>query len=82
MSFNLNTLFYASLPAMGFHKSSCDAKVAAIRLYEHLWVDLDDILECCGFSEGTWYRILKLYRETGGGVSHKVSLRGHLRLLQ
>jgi transposase len=66
---------------MGFRKISRDVKVAAIRLYERQLLDLDNILDCCGFSERTFYRILKLWRETGDVINPKRSLRGRLRLL-
>lgn len=66
---------------MGFRKISRDVKVAAIRLYERQFLDLDNILDCCGFSERTFYRILKLWRETGDVINPKRSLCGQLRLL-
>jgi transposase len=64
-----------------FRKISCDVKIAAIRIYEHGLLNLEDILECCGFSEHTWYRILKLWRDTGDVVNPSQSLRGRCRLL-
>jgi hypothetical protein len=42
-----------------------DCKLAAIRLYETGLLDLETILDCVGFSERTFYCILKLWRETG-----------------
>ena len=66
---------------MGFRKISRDIKVAAVRLYERQLLSLDDILDCCGFSERTFYRILKLWRETGDVINARQSLRGRLRLL-
>ena len=66
---------------MGFRKISRDIKVAAVRLYEHQLLSLDDILDCCGFSERTFYRILKLWRETGDVINARQSLQGRLRLL-
>ena len=66
---------------MGFRKISRDVKVAAIRLYERDLLNLESILDCCGFSERTFYRILKLWRESGDVINPKTSLRGRLRLL-
>jgi transposase len=64
-----------------YRKISRDVKIAAIRLYERELLALYDILDCCGFSERTWFRILKLWRETGDVVPPNHSLRGRLRTL-
>ncbi|KAG2034352.1 hypothetical protein BDR03DRAFT_870214 [Suillus americanus] len=68
---------------MPFCKISHDVKLAAIRLYERQLLGLPDILDCCGFSEWTWFRILKLWRETGNVVNprHHRALRGRVRAL-
>ena len=58
--------FFSS--TMGYHHISWDVKIATIRLYEHNLLDLDDILHSCGFSMSTFYRILKVWRETGDVV--------------
>ena len=42
-----------------------DVKIAAIQLFECQLIPLNDILLCCGLSQRTFYRILKLWRETG-----------------
>ena len=60
---------------------SRDIKIAAIRLHERQLLDLTDILECCGFSRRTWFRILKLWRETGDVVSESASVVGQVRRL-
>jgi len=60
---------------------SRDLKLASIRRYERGLVRLQDILECCEFSERTFYRILKLWRETGDVVNHSQGVRGRPRLL-
>ena len=60
---------------------SRDVKIAAIKLHERELLQLPDILDCCGFSERTFYRILKLWRDTGDVVSPNPSLRGRPRLL-
>ena len=44
---------------------SRDVKIAAIKLHERELLQLPDILDCCGFSERTFYRIPKLWRDTG-----------------
>jgi hypothetical protein len=60
---------------------SRDVKIAAIKLFERHLLSLDDILDCCGFSERTWYRVIKLWRATGDVLSDSRSLRGRLRIL-
>ncbi|KAF8500286.1 Homeodomain-like protein, partial [Russula emetica] len=66
---------------MGYHRISRDVKIAAIKLYEQDLLSLDNILDCCGFSERTFYRILKLWRETGDVIHLSRSLQGRLRTL-
>jgi len=66
---------------MGYHRISRDVKIAAIKLYERDILHLDDILDCCGLSERTFYRILKLWRETGDVIHPSRSLQGRLRSL-
>jgi len=56
---------------MPFRKISRDVKLAAIQLHQRDLLPLRDILECCGFSERTWFRILKLWRETGDVVNRQ-----------
>jgi hypothetical protein len=55
---------------------SRDLKIAAVRLYERELLDLEDILDCCGFARRTWFRVLRLWRETGDVITEKSSLRG------
>jgi transposase len=55
---------------MPFRKISPDVKLAAIRLYERHLLPLQDILDCLGFSERTFYRILHLWWTTGDIVRH------------
>jgi len=65
-----------------FRKISRDVKIAALNLYEGEVLPLPDILACVGFSERTFYRVLKLWRETGDVVSHRRAARtGRPRLL-
>jgi transposase len=66
---------------MGNHQISRDVKIAAIKLYEQDLLSLDNILDCCGFSERTFYRILKLWRETGDVVHPSRIWRGRIRKL-
>ncbi|KIJ07460.1 hypothetical protein PAXINDRAFT_59940, partial [Paxillus involutus ATCC 200175] len=63
------------------HRISRDVKLAAIRLHEHGLLRLRDILQCCNFSERTFYCILKLWHETGDVVTHSQSFRGRPRIL-
>lgn len=64
-----------------YRKISRDVKVAAIRLYENDLLDLEDILDSCGFSRRTWFRILKLWHETGDVVAQPQGMRGRPRIL-
>ncbi|KAG1837957.1 hypothetical protein C8R48DRAFT_550088, partial [Suillus tomentosus] len=63
-------------------KISDDVKRAAIRLYEHNLLNLQDILDCCGFSQRTWYRVLRLWRDTGDVTNHPRGVRGRVRRLE
>ena len=62
---------------MGFHITSHDIKLAAIQLYELDLLDLDNILQSCGFSLRTFYCILKLWCETGDVVKLNTNHHGH-----
>jgi transposase len=67
---------------MGFRVISRDIKRAAIRLYERELLDAEDIQDCCGISRRTWYRILKLWRETGDiTISRNTGQQGRPRIL-
>ena len=66
---------------MPYRKISWDLKLAAINLYERDLVSLDNILDCVGFSERTFYRILSLWRETGSVIKQTHGLRGCPRRL-
>jgi transposase len=66
---------------MGFRKISRDLKMAAIQLYIRDLLSLDDIQACCGFSLRTFYRIWRLWQDTGDVVRHSTTLRGRKRLL-
>jgi transposase len=50
---------------MGNRSISRDVKIAAINLYEQGHLSLHQILACVGFSESTFYRVLRLWRTTG-----------------
>ncbi|KAJ3502659.1 hypothetical protein NLJ89_g8785 [Agrocybe chaxingu] len=60
---------------------SADVKLAAIKLYERRLLALEDILDCVGFSQWTFWRTLKRYRETGTVVPQPSHLRGRPRKL-
>ena len=50
---------------MGYHFIHCQAKIAAIWLYECDLLNQEDILDICGFSQHTWFQILKIWNQTG-----------------
>jgi transposase len=52
-----------------------------MNLYERDLLPLDDILDCVGFSESTFWRVLKLWRETGLVKKETFGIRGRPRLL-
>ena len=60
---------------------SRDVKVAAMRLYEQNLLGLSDILDTYGFSQRTFYHVLKLWHTTGNVVSYSNGIRGQKRLL-
>jgi transposase len=63
------------------HRISLDVKIAAMRLYERDLLGLEEILDACGFSLRTFYRVLKLWRTTGDVVSYPTGIQGRKRLL-
>ena len=66
---------------MPYCKISHDVKLAAIKLFEHDILPLEDILECVGFHKRTFYHVLALWRETGDIVKHINGAAGWPRLL-
>ena len=52
-----------------------------MKLHERQLLPLDTILDVMEMSHSTFFRIQKLWHETGDVVSHKASLRGRLRAL-
>ena len=66
---------------MGNRKISQDLKFAAIKLFDRGLLPLEDILDCVGFSRATFYRILKLWRETGDVVRRRRSYTGRKKRL-
>ena len=64
-----------------YRKISCNVKIAAMHLYERDLLSLSDILDCVGFSQSTFWRTLKLWREIGDVVKHNYSLPGWPRTL-
>ena len=57
---------------MVFRAIHRDVKIAAIQLSEQQLLPLNDILLCCGFSWSTFFRILKLWQETGNVINEQV----------
>ncbi len=55
---------------MPYRKISRDVKLAAIRLYERDILPLYDVLDIVGFSKRTFYRIQRLWQDTGDVVRH------------
>ena len=53
-----------------------DIKIAAIQLSERELLPLKDILLCCGFSQRTFYRIFKLWRETSDVINEPSVMHG------
>jgi transposase len=66
---------------MGNRRISADVKMAAIRLWERDLLSLEDILDCVGFSRSTFFRVLRLYHETGDVVKPPCIRRGRPRSL-
>jgi transposase len=60
---------------------SADVKKAALRLYLHNVLSLDDILACCDISRATFFRAWRLWQETGEVAKRPSALRGRPRLL-
>lgn len=65
---------------MGNRKISADLKFAAIRLHEQGILGLSEILDCIGFSCMTFYRIKKLYNDTGNVVKPRSQYTGRPRI--
>ena len=65
---------------MPFRKISRDVRLAAVNLYECEHLSLEQILDCVGFSERTFWQILKLWKESGDVVQHTYGIRGHPRI--
>ncbi|KAJ3805121.1 hypothetical protein F5876DRAFT_52363, partial [Lentinula aff. lateritia] len=51
-----------------------EVKHCAINLYDRGVLDLSEILDCVGFGECTFYRVLACWRETGDVIPHKYGL--------
>ena len=75
----LSLFFYFTI--MPYCKISWDLKLVAINLYDRELVSLNDILDCVGFSEQTFYHVLSLWRETGNVIKHTHGLCGRPCLL-
>jgi hypothetical protein len=64
-----------------YHYLSRDVKWAALRLFDLGIMDLDDILDCCGFSLRTWWRIRGYWHKYGDVVPPPKAKHGRPRLL-
>ena len=73
--------FFSCLTTMVYCKISPDVKLAAIKLYEKNLLSLDDILDCCGLSERTFWRVRKLYQETSDVEPPTCTTRGRPKKL-
>jgi transposase len=67
--------------AMGFCHISHDVKLAAIQLHELNLLPLEYILQSVGFSESTFYQILRLWQDMGDVVTPMKTRLGKPRLL-
>jgi len=61
-------------------KISHDLKLAALRLHQHGAMPLSDILQCLGISRMTFFRVQKIFCETGDVVKPQSAYRGRLRI--
>ena len=66
---------------MGYEFMSKLQPFSSMDLYEHNLIPFHLILDCCDFSEWTWYQVLQLYCETGDVINPKPSLCVHIHLL-
>jgi transposase len=65
---------------MVYRKILPNMKLAAIRLYEKNLLSLDDILDCCGLSEQTFWHVHKPFQETGDVEPPTCTTRGRPKL--
>ena len=61
---------------MGYHKTSWNVKIAAVRLYECQLLNLNNIFHFCGFSHHTWYCVLKVWHKNGNVILEAQNLQG------
>ena len=66
---------------MPYHFIPRAVKISAMKLHERELLDLDTILDVMEMTRSTFFRVQKLWRETGDVISPKASLRGRLRIL-
>ena len=69
------------ITTMPYRKISYDVKLAAVNLYERNLLTIRQIVGCVGFTERTFWRIMKLWRETGDVVRRNTGLPGRPRSL-
>ena len=73
--------FFSCLTTMVYRKILPDMKLAAVKLYEKNLLSFDDILDCCGLSERTFWHVRKLYQETGDVEPPTCTTRGQPKKL-
>ena len=61
-------------------KISRDLKLAALRLHQHGTMPLSDILQCLDISRMTFFRVQKIFRETGDVVKPRSAYHGRPRI--
>jgi transposase len=67
---------------MPFRKISRDVKIAAINLYDINIFTVEDLCHIVGFSQRTFWRIRRLWTDTGDVVTHKYGYQhGRTRIL-
>ncbi|KAG1816510.1 uncharacterized protein BJ212DRAFT_1271651, partial [Suillus subaureus] len=62
-------------------KISCGIKLTAVGLHEQNILSLEQILACVGFSESTFWQLIKLWCEPGDVIGHNYGPPGHPQVL-
>ncbi|KAG2030634.1 hypothetical protein BDR03DRAFT_877876 [Suillus americanus] len=66
---------------MPYCKISHDLKLATVNLFEHNLLTIGQIVDCVGFTEHTFWHIMKLWREMGDVILHFEDVSYLLRLI-
>jgi hypothetical protein len=56
-------------PWLMYNTISPNVKLTASQVWEQALLDLPDILNCCQFSQATFYHVVKLWRKAGNIIS-------------